>query len=452
MKNIPTKKKIKLYPIVWTGIILVSIYIIYRYASLSFSVNVGQAEGTIKNVVVSKICSKVMEEGSALMNYTSKGYHGTSGPFDLMSKHISIQKFSLDDSSLTANAKDKTSFPDSKADSNAKSNDATPVMSTNVASDEKGYYKINGGVTKEYLLTNGLVYNDSLSSKSNSTELLIGYTPGEVDDAESENDDTAETVNTSAASKYTLAQLKNFNFLVSNFYVVDSSTRVTKDIFDGEKLISKDLKIKQKNDKPQILIYHTHAHEAFSDSRPNNFDDSVVGVGDELTDILENKYHYNVIHDRTGYDIVNGVLDRSKAYDQALAGINNVMKEYPSIEVVIDLHRDGGAARYVTINGKKCAQAMMFNGLSRDKDGPIKRLYNPNLQNNLAFSLQMQLKARDLFPGFFVKNYLKDWRYNMHVRPKSLLVELGTDKNTLQSAKNSMEPFAKVLDTILQGK
>lgn len=286
-------------------------------------------------------------------------------------------------------------------------------------------------------------------------EQLIGYSPGNLDIVESEDDkdsNAVETINTSSTAKYTLAQLKDFNFLVRNFYVVDASTRVTKDLFNGEKLIGKDMKLKQTNDEPQILILHTHAHEAFIDSRTGKMEDTVVGVGTVLTDILENTYHYNVIHDTTGYDIVNGKLDRSYAYHQAKKGIEKILKQYPSIEVVIDLHRDSGAARNVTINGKESAKVMLFNGLSRDKDGPIDGLPNANLQNNLAFSLQLQLKARELFPDFFVRNYLKDYRYNLHIRPKSLLVELGTEKNTLDSAKNAMEPFAKVLDSILQGK
>jgi len=455
MKSISTKKKIKIYPIIWSGIIIVSIYLIYRFAALSFFGNIGQAESAVKNTFISNLCSNVMEKGSGLIGFTAQGQQKLSNSFDLLTKHLSIHKFSIDDTSLTADAKVNLS-PSGNDKNDTGTNESAEAMSNQIVSGRVGFYKISGQITKEYILTNGLIYNTSLGSDANNTEQLIGYTPGNVDvtETEEDNDDDSavETISTPSTAKYTLAQLKDFNFLVHNFYVVDSSTRVTKDLFNGEKLIGKDLKMIQKNDKPQILIYHTHAHETYADSRSGNQDDTVVGVGTELTDILQNTYGYNVIHDKTGYDIVNGELDRSYAYHQAKVGVTNILKQYPSIEVVIDLHRDSGDARNVTINGEKTAQVMLFNGLSRDKDGPITYLANPSLQTNIAFSLQMQLKARELFPSLFVKNYLKNYRYNMHLRPKTLLIELGTAKNTVQSAKNAMDPLAKVLDTILQGK
>jgi stage II sporulation protein P len=95
---------------------------------------------------------------------------------------------------------------------------------------------------------------------------------------------------------------------------------------------------------------------------------------------------------------------------------------------------------------------MLFNGLSRSTSGPLTRLDNPNQQDNLAFSLQLQLKSLEKYPGLFYKNYLKSYRFNLHLRPKSILMELGTYKNTLGSAKNAMEPFAEILDAVLQGK
>ncbi len=450
--NHKSKKGLRIYPILWTGIIAVSLYLIYRFATLTFSENVGQAESAIREAFVTKFCQRIMEDGSGLVSYTSGDNQGYSAPFHLLTKNLSIQNFSID--SQTADAKGNT--PSVSGIKN-EGNEVAEAMGTKVLNSGISFYKINGSLSKEYILSNGLVYSDNLSSDSDKeTEQLIGYTPGNVDYVETEddksNDDAVETVSTSSTAKYTLAQLKDFNFLVRNFYVVDSSTRVTKDLFNGEKLIGKDLKMKQDNKKPQILIYHTHAHETFADSRTGKQEDTVVGVGSVLTDILENTYHYNVIHDVTGYDIVNGKLDRSYAYHQAKDGLDKMLKQYPSIEVVIDLHRDSGAARYVMINGKKTAKVMLFNGLSRDQDGPIKYLSNPNLQSNLAFSLQTQLKARELFPNLFVKNYLKNYRYNMQVRPKTLLMELGTQNNTVESAKNAMEPFAKVLDSVLQGK
>ncbi|MDO4554242.1 MAG: stage II sporulation protein P, partial [Lachnospiraceae bacterium] len=161
-------------------------------------------------------------------------------------------------------------------------------------------------------------------------------------------------------------------------------------------------------------------------------------------------------HDRSVYDTINGVLDRSRAYTYAGNNVVKILKKYPSIEVVIDLHRDavGGNKKLVTtINGKKTAQIMFFNGLSRTaKNGDIGYLQNPNKESNLAFSLQMQLEAAKQFPGFTRKIYLKGYRYNLHLKPRSMLIEAGAQTNTVQEVKNAMEPLAKLLYTVLKGK
>jgi Stage II sporulation protein P (SpoIIP). len=457
MVNNQLKRKIKIYPILWSAILVVSLYVIYRFAALTFSFNIGQAESSIMDTLTLNLCCQVMGEGSALVQYTTEGEQGFSNPIDIMTDKLAIHKYVLNNNVITADAKDKSSKTGKNGITQTNQQDKTALetMSNHTISDSMNYDQIDAGLSKEYIMTNGLVYNDTLTNVvSNNPSNVVSNPPSPTEVAETEDsgDNVVETVNSNVSEKYTLDQLKNYNFLVNNFYIVHPSTKVTKNLFDGEKLLSKDMKIKQKNDKPQILILHTHAHEAFIDSREGKMEDTVVGVGTELTNILENTYHYNVIHDTTGYDIVNGVLDRSYAYNQALDGMNNILKQYPSIEVIIDLHRDQGDTRNVTINGKETAQVMLFNGLSRDKEGPIERLPNSNLQNNLAFSLQMQLKARDIYPGLFKKNYLKPLRFNMHVLPKYLLVELGTQNNTLQSEKNAMAPFAKVLDSVLQGK
>ncbi|MBR3771592.1 MAG: stage II sporulation protein P, partial [Clostridium sp.] len=168
---------------------------------------------------------------------------------------------------------------------------------------------------------------------------------------------------------------------------------------------------------------------------------------------LTDDYGFNVIHDETCYDIINGKLDRNKAYDKALAALNKTLKKYPSIEVVIDLHRDEASRnqkRVTKINGEDTAQFMFFNGLSRKSSGEnISYLKNPNLQGNLAFSLQLKMKAMELYPNVTTKIYLKSLRYNLHLREKSLLIELGTNLNTVAEAKNAMKPLAEVLNGVL---
>lgn len=251
-----------------------------------------------------------------------------------------------------------------------------------------------------------------------------------------------------------LKKTNSVSYLLSEFYIIDGSTSANRKQFQVERLLKKDMTMKKttKDDSPQIMIYHTHASEEFADSRAGNYKDTVVGVGSLLTEILEDVYGYQVYHDTTKYDIVNGSLDRNKAYNQAADGIEKALKAYPSIEVLIDLHRDSGSKRVTTIDGKKTAQIMLFNGISRNKSGDIDYLYNPNLIGNLSFSLQMKLAAMQLYADFAKPIYIKGYRYNLHYREKSLLIELGTDQNTLEEAKNAMEPLAAVLNRVLSGE
>ena len=96
---------------------------------------------------------------------------------------------------------------------------------------------------------------------------------------------------------------------------------------------------------------------------------------------------------------------------------------------------------------------MFFNGLSRSRtNGDIDYLKNPYIQDNLAFSLQMQLAAKKYYPGFTRHIYLKAYRYNMHLLPKTLLVEAGAQTNTVEEAMNAMAPFAVILDKVLKGE
>ena len=252
-----------------------------------------------------------------------------------------------------------------------------------------------------------------------------------------------------------MEQLQDFDFVLSNFYTVDSTTSITSDQLNAPELIQMDLRMKTGNDQPQILIYHTHSQEEFIDSVPGDASTTIVGVGDYLTKILKENYGYNVLHVTDTFDIVDGKLDRNQAYNYAQERISQVLEENPSIEVIIDLHRDGVAdnQRLVTeVNGKQTAKVMFFNGLSRTKqNGEISYLPNPYIQDNLAFSLQMMLACEKYYPDFARTIYLRGYRYNLHLRPKTLLVECGAQTNTVEEEMNAMEPLADVLNKVLTG-
>ena len=121
--------------------------------------------------------------------------------------------------------------------------------------------------------------------------------------------------------------------------------------------------------------------------------------------------------------------------------------------MVIDLHRDGvkeSTKLVTTQNGQKMAQIMFFNGVSRTaSNGDLTYLKNPNKKMNLSFSLQLQAQAVKKYPGFTRKIYIKGYRYNLHYRGRSLLVEVGAQNNTVKQAKASMSLLAELLNNVL---
>lgn len=250
------------------------------------------------------------------------------------------------------------------------------------------------------------------------------------------------------------ASLRDYNYLLNNFFAVDPSTTPLESQINYDSLMSRDLSLTTDNSKPQILIYHTHSQEAFIDSVEGDVNDTIVGVGNRLTEILTDTYGYNVIHHTQVYDMIDGELDRNRAYTLAAPDIQQILDENPSIEVVIDLHRDGvdGHKFVKEIDGKPTAQIMFFNGLSRTaRNGEIDYLPNPYIEDNLAFSFQLQLKAAQHYPGWTRNIYLQSLRYNLHMRPKSLLIESGTQLNTVEEELNAMEVLADILNQVLRG-
>lgn len=254
-------------------------------------------------------------------------------------------------------------------------------------------------------------------------------------------------------AKISEKKLKNYAYLRSHFYTVDQTTKTDAKELDAGKLLKKNMKIRKDGSKPKILIYHTHSQEAFKDSKAGDKKTSIVGMGDILTKELNDTYRIPTMHHEGVYDLIGGKMDRSRAYQLAEVKVRKILKKYPSIEVVIDLHRDGvgnNTHLVTSIDGKKTGQIMFFNGLSRTKkNGDIAYLKNPYIQDNLAFSMQMQLAAAKKYPGFTRRIYLKSYRYNMHLMPKYLLIEAGAQTNTVKEMQRSMKVLADLLDAVV---
>ena len=276
-----------------------------------------------------------------------------------------------------------------------------------------------------------------------------GQLIGEPDESEAAAEEVTPTVDMS------IEKLRDFDYLLSNFYTVDSSTMIGPDQLNADDLLGRSMKIDNSGEGPKILIFHTHSQEEFADSTPGDPSTSIVGVGEYLTQLLNEK-GIETIHDTGVYDIIDGKLDRSNAYENAEASVRPIIEANPSIQVAIDLHRDGvaeGTHLVTEVNGKPTAKIMYFNGLSRSRtNGDIEYLYNPYIQDNLAFSLQMQLASESMYPGFVRHIYLRAYRYNLHLLPKSLLIEAGAQTNTVEEMMNAMEVLSEILYNVIMGE
>lgn len=250
---------------------------------------------------------------------------------------------------------------------------------------------------------------------------------------------------------YDLSLYQDISQLIKEFYIVDASTAVDGNFLNIESLTDFDCTLEKSVDGPQILIYHSHSQEGFADSVEGDESTTIVGAGEKLARILQEKYGYQVLHHKGVYDVPS----RDNAYSNALPAIEQLLKENPTIEVVIDLHRDAvaeGTKLVTTIDGKDYARFMFFNGICRSTNGPITYLNNPYLKENLAFSFRAQMVAESYFPGVTRKIYLKAWRYNMHLKPRNMLIELGAQTNTVEEIMNTTEILAFVIDKVLSGQ
>ena len=291
-------------------------------------------------------------------------------------------------------------------------------------------------------------------------ETPVENVPETTQEETTENSDSGQTQEASATTlsgdgfvramtkvvEYPIEKLGDFDYLLQNFYRVDQTTTIDGSQLNAKNMLEQSMKLKSATGNPQVLIYHTHSQEAYADAVDDS--GSVLGVGEHLAQILRDTYGINVLHHMGEYDVDS----RDDAYTKAAVGLEQVLSENPDIEVVIDLHRDGvpDTVHLATnINGRPTAQIMFFNGLSRTTAGTISYLPNENLSTNLAFSFQMQLAAEEYYPDFSRAIYLKGYRYNMHYCPKSLLVEVGAQTNSVEEAMNAMDPLADILAKVI---
>jgi len=247
------------------------------------------------------------------------------------------------------------------------------------------------------------------------------------------------------------------DFFISRFYNIDTNTGIIREYFNPVRFLNTDLSLQKDSFAPQVLIFHTHGGtEFFVDSDTTDIRQGVVGAGERLKYVLENKYGIGVIHITEVFDVINGVSQRGGSYERMEPVVERVLRENPTIEIVLDLHRDGidPNPNLVTyIDGKPHARMMFVNGVSAlNQNGEVRalnNLRNDNLADNLAFSFNMQLAANEMFPGLMRRKLLKPFRYSTHMAGRSLLVEIGSQHSTMEEAFNSMEIFADILYAVV---
>lgn len=253
--------------------------------------------------------------------------------------------------------------------------------------------------------------------------------------------------------------LMDFDSMEDTYFIADGRTLLSENLFDVVKGISYDFTITPSATQPKVLIFHTHANEFFIDSDlSKGLDDGVIALGVELQRILKEDYGIESVHCKDEFDMINGEGNRVGAYERMDAPIKKILDENPSIEIALDIHRDGVADNVhlvVEYDGINYAKLMFVNGITTLlQDGelvPVENLDNPFLQETLAFSLQMQLEAENQFPNLNRKIFLNPYRLSTHMLPRSALVEVGAQTNTKEEAMNSMELLAKILtDVVLE--
>ena len=232
---------------------------------------------------------------------------------------------------------------------------------------------------------------------------------------------------------------------------IRNTTKVARDVVLAEIANKPDITITS-GSEPQVLIMHTHTTESYElqdadfydktyNARSLDNSQNLVRVGDEIVKQLEHA-GIGVIHDTTVHDYpsYNG------AYDRSAETVKKYLAEYPSIKVVIDVHRDaierdGGVrvAPTTTVNGKKAAQFMIIAGCD---DGTMNM---PNYMQNLRFAAMIQDNASTMFPTLARPVLFSYRHYNQDLTYGSLLVEVGGHANTLDEAIYSGELFGKAL-------
>lgn len=204
--------------------------------------------------------------------------------------------------------------------------------------------------------------------------------------------------------------------------------------------------------KPLIAIYHTHARESYlpelrrydknaTEAFSRNMNITTVAAGEELARVLSEKYGIGTAHSL----VIHDAESRGGAYVESLKTAQNLLKQYPSIKMLIDLHRDS-APRSVTtakISGLDTARILIVVGSNQ-------RLKHPNWQRNYAFARTVAAEMERKYPGLLRGVSVHADRYNQHLSPGSLIFEIGGIENSLEEVKRADRLLADVIAELVK--
>ncbi len=211
----------------------------------------------------------------------------------------------------------------------------------------------------------------------------------------------------------------------------------------------------ERSDGPEVLIMHTHTTECYDGDQmqgetERNTDGAfnVTAVGDEICSVLE-KNGIETIHDTTYHDYPS----YQGAYSRALTTIDKYLKEYPSIKIVLDVHRDA----FVYSDGSKLRVACEQNGVNTAQVMIVAGtnsmgLWHENWRDNLSFAAKIQNAAEIMYPGLMRPINVRNERFNEHMTRGSLILEVGSNGNSLDEAKNGGRCAANAIAAVLNAE
>ncbi len=248
------------------------------------------------------------------------------------------------------------------------------------------------------------------------------------------------------ATEKNISSVQDTNEMTKKGITVKNATTYAPD-FHG--LFAEPLKLtKAKKGDPMVLIVHTHGTESYNPyTRSEDTENNMIHVGEEMEKVFL-KNGVNVIHSHTMHDIPQ----YNNSYRKALNTIEETLKKYPSIQVVLDVHRDAMTTKdgemikvVADVNGEKVAQVMLVVGTNQ------MGLPNDHWQENLKFAMKCQEAMQKKYPGLTRPIDLRQERFNMHATYGSLIIEVGTHGNTMEEAIKSASYTAEAISTVLNG-